>query len=124
MKRSLVPILFVSLLLILPATLAYSEEPVNFPDENLEQAIRDAIDKQTGDIYPSNLEGLQELKAESNEITDLTGLGYCNDLVRLYLGDWDTSNEIKDLSPLKSLTKLEVLDLDYNNISEISSLLF
>lgn len=70
--------------------------PVDFPDPNLEQAIREAIDKSTGDIYPSELEGLSKLHARGKGITDLTGIEYCKDLTELDLAD----NQIFDISPL------------------------
>jgi len=108
-----------SLLLILPGLNGFSEEPVNFPDENLEQAIRDAIDKPSGEIYPSDLEGLTELNAENNGIENLSGIEYCKDLTHLDLGEYESSNKIKDISPLANLTRLIRLDLKYQNVSNL-----
>jgi internalin A len=93
-------------------------EEVNFPDPNLEAAIRDAIDKPEGPIYPEDLEGLTELHASEKDIADLTGLEYCTNLEGLYLRD----NQISDISPLSGLTSLWCLDLDENQISDISPL--
>ena len=94
------------------------EQPVNFPDENLEQAIRDAIGKQTGDIYPSDMKGLEELYAGTKGIENLTGIEYCEDLRTLDL----IKNSISDISPLSKLTNLQKLRLWDNNISNISPL--
>ena len=82
-----------------------NETPVTFPDANLEAAIREAIDKPEGLIFTSDLDGLTSLKTKG--ITDLTGLEYCSNLTELVL-DY---NQISDLSPLASLTKLTVLHL-------------
>jgi Leucine-rich repeat (LRR) protein len=116
------------------------EEPVTFPDPNLEAAIREAIGKATGDIYQSDLEGLTLLDASHRNIVDLTGLEHCTDLIILLLvhnqiSDISplanltnltdlslSSNQISDISPLANLTSLTVLELHYNQISDISPL--
>ena len=94
------------------------EEPVHFPDPNLEAAIREAITKPTGDIYPSDLEGIMALDARDRNIEDLAGLDYCTGLTELYL----QSNQISDISPLEGLSNLTVLWLHDNQISDISPL--
>jgi len=98
--------------------LAY--EVVTFPDPCLEWAIRDAIGKPTGDIYRSDLEGLWEFFQNSGScITDITGLEYCINLIRLAL--W-SNPELSDISPLSNLPYLAALWLDMNQISDISPL--
>ncbi|MFO7774146.1 MAG: leucine-rich repeat domain-containing protein [Dehalococcoidia bacterium] len=94
------------------------EEPIYFPDPNLRAAIREAISKPTGDIYPSDLEGLTELDAAWKDIANLTGLEYCGSLTSLVLA----KNQISDISALSNLTSLEVLSLEGNQINEISPL--
>ena len=94
------------------------EEPVYFPDPNLEAAIREAIGKPTGDIYCSDLEGLTYFSACDDNIANLTGLEYCTNLEDLCL--W--SNHIIDISPLANLTKLTSLAIERNLISDISPL--
>jgi internalin A len=91
---------------------------VDFPDPNLELAIRKAINKPEGPIYVEDLEGLDELYARGRGIADLTGLEYCTDLEELWLDD----NKINRVSPLWGFTKLENLWLEYNEISDISPL--
>jgi len=94
------------------------DQVVTFPDLNLEAAIREAIGKPEGDIYQSDLIGLTELSASSKNISDLTGLEHCTDLIDLRLGQ----NKISDLSPLSNLTNLTQLHLMQNQISGISPL--
>jgi Leucine-rich repeat (LRR) protein len=92
---------------------------VTFPDPNLEAAIRAAIDKPTGDIYPSDLEALTALNASGKGIADLTGLEYCTNLLNLDLGG---NLYISDISVLGDLTNLQTLDLHANQISDVSAL--
>lgn len=94
------------------------EEAVTFPDPNLEAAIREAIGKPTGPIYPSDLEGLTSFSARERNITDPTGLEHCTNLTSLDLG----YNQISNISPLAGLTNLLYLNLDGNQIGDISSL--
>lgn len=143
MKRSPIPLLIIIALTFvfsLPSNPAHSEEIVNFPDDNLEQAIRDAIDKPSGEIYVSDLEGLTELTAQETNIEDLTGLGHCKDLQNLNLYNNNvsdltpvsnlnnlteihiSSNEITDISPLSGLTNLRVVWASYNQISDLTPL--
>jgi len=93
---------------------------VNFPDPGLEAAVRDAINKPTGDILDTDLvgTGFTKLSANKRGITDLKGLERCTDLTTLGLG----GNQISDISPLAGLTNLRVLHLSTNQISEIGPL--
>lgn len=67
-----------------------------FADPNLEAVIRETIDKPTGLIYSSDLEGLPSLYAAVRDISNLTGLGYATCLTALDL----RRNQISDISPL------------------------
>jgi Leucine-rich repeat (LRR) protein/ribosomal protein L21E len=75
------------------------EVPLTLRDEELEKEIRDELNKSTGDIYPSDFSSLEEL--------------YIN-----------STNSIKDISPLAKadLSNLIRLDLSANNITNISTL--
>jgi len=95
-----------------------ADQIVNFPDGNLEKAIRDAIGKQSGDIYESDLKGLTSLDASCMSIKDLGGLEYCTNLAVLDL----SVNQITDITPLANLTQLKELYLEWNNINDISPL--
>ena len=88
------------------------------PDANLEAAIREAIHKPEGPIYPSDLEGLTSLDAPERSIADLTGLEYCTGLTEL----WLSSNQISDILSLAGLTSLTSLIPSDNHISDISPL--
>jgi len=91
---------------------------VFFPDPALEAALREVINRPTGRIYKSDLEGLTSFSPTGRGITDLSGLEHCINLVSLDLHD----NQISDISPLAGLTNMEWLDLSYNRISDVSPL--
>ena len=94
------------------------QQAVYFPDPNLEAAIREAIEKPTGDIYPMDLEGLTELDASGRSVANLTGLEHCRNLIELDL--W--GNQITDLSPISDLTRLAELAVGPNKIDDLSPL--
>ena len=94
------------------------ELEVIFTDPNLEAVIREAVGKPTGDIYPSDLEGLTSLDARERNITDLAGLERCTSLTYLSL----EGNQISDISPLANLTSLTGLGLSGYQIADISPL--
>ncbi|MFC2108542.1 leucine-rich repeat domain-containing protein [Candidatus Bipolaricaulota bacterium] len=104
---------------ILVATVSVSAVVVTFPDANLEQVIRDAIGKPTGDIDDSDLVGLTNLDGSSKYISNLEGLQHCTDLVTLDLSD---NYLIVDLTPLAPLTDLVTLNLEGNDISSVAPL--
>ena len=69
-------------------------DEVNFPDPNLEAAIREAINKPEGPITDEDLAGLTELDASNRGISDLTGIEHCINLQWLDL----RGNQITDIS--------------------------
>lgn len=99
---------------------------VTFPDAVLEQAVRDAIDKQTGSIYASDLEPVTTLNAAgptdpldpAPRISDLTNIQYLNNLAWLYLAH----NTIADISPLTGLSKLQWLYIYDNSVADLTPL--
>ena len=91
---------------------------ITFPDQALEQAIREAINKPTGDIYDTDLAGLTYLSAEDRGIADLAGMQYCANPTMLYL----SGNQISDVTPLAGLINLTGLGLSRNQISDITPL--
>jgi Leucine-rich repeat (LRR) protein len=95
-----------------------SGQVVNFPDGNLETAIRAVIDKHRGNIYTSDLEQITSLVAREKYIRDISGLEYCSNLMELDL----SHNNISDISPLVPITNLRNLNLRDNPLSDISSL--
>jgi internalin A len=117
-----------------------SNDGVDFPDPNLETAVREAINKPEGPIYPEDLQELNVLAAMDMGISDLSGLEYCTNLSILYIGNNEITdvsplselcnlgglylmgNQVSDFTPLLSLTNLSELDLSFNQITDISSL--
>jgi len=91
---------------------------VDFPDSNLEAAVRSAIAKTSGDIYSSDVAALSRLSAVGRDIADLTGLEYCTGLNMLRL----RFNRISDLAPLANLDSLKELYLEENEISDLPPL--
>ena len=113
---------------------------VKFSDPGLELAIRNSIGKPDGEITRRELKNITQLDASGKNIFNLDGLEYCTELQNLHL----RNNNIKDISQLKSLTKIgdgkseessktiyqffpnyRIVDLDLRNnkISDISSLI-
>jgi hypothetical protein len=109
------PIAVCCLAILCALALPAVAETVNFPDPKLEQVIRDAIGKPTGDIDSSDLVSLTDLDAHDKGIGNLEGLQHCIDLVTLDL----SGNSISDLTPLASLLDLEDLELNDNDFSSV-----
>ena len=91
---------------------------VTFKDKNLEQAIRNKINKLTGDLYESNVDKITQLDIEYSEIEDIRGIENLINLRMLNLRE----NKISDISALKNLTNLKQLSLGGNKFSDISVL--
>jgi len=80
----------------------------------IDAAIRNSLDKQTGDITEADLAKVTSLDLASLDIVDLTPLAGMTELEFLNLnGNW-----IIDLAPLAGLTKLKVLGLTDNRITD------
>ena len=109
-------LIFCTLLSAIPAGAASAV--VSFPDTELEDVVRDALDKSDGDITDSDMATLGELDADDEEISDLSGLEYAVNLRELDLED----NEVSDLGPLANLTNLRDLDLEDNEVSDLGPL--
>lgn len=97
---------------------ATDNKTITFPDANLEKAIRDKIDKPTGDITKEDVEKITELDLKNLEISNLEGIRYLTNLTDLIF--WNS--KIKDLSPLSNLENLQYLHLMGDNIEDISPL--
>jgi len=115
-------------------------EIVTFKDKNLENVVRNNINKPNGVIYEKDvkkitslygvgrgiehLDGIEKLtNLESvylygNNISDITSLGSLTKLTCIDI----QSNQIKDITPLKNLTNLQELILGSNKIENIDSL--
>ncbi|TVP76420.1 MAG: hypothetical protein EA352_05690 [Gemmatimonadales bacterium] len=104
------------------ATVEVEEEvlPVEFPDLQLELAVRSALDLPTGDILPEDLLSLTVLVAFERGISDLRGLeGALNlDFLNLNL------NLVQDLTPILELpiTSLGLFGSPLSDPSQVSQL--
>ncbi len=93
-------------------------EKVAFETENLEAAIRDAVDKHEGPILKADLGKLTRLGAQQKHIANLSGVEHCTQLEGLWIG----GNQISDLNPLSELTDLQILSLGDNQIADLTPL--
>ena len=85
---------------------------IEIPDSYLKNAIKTALNIASDDITIGDMYKLTELNANGHGISNLEGLQYAKNLETLNL-DY---NEIKDLSQLKELEKLSNLQVMYQNI--------
>lgn len=93
---------------------------VQFEDPALEEAVRIAINKPEGKIEPKDVDLMQTLDATGYGIESLEGIEALGELKNLYLED----NFVKSVAPLGTLTKLEVLDLRNNEITNLDAIDF
>lgn len=94
------------------------KEPIAFADPILEQVVRSAIGKPTGQLTTDDVLGLDGLNAGNRGIQDLSGIEHLENLGILQLH----GNLITDISPLENLRQVWWLALDNNNIEDISPL--
>ncbi len=107
------------LLSIVPVSYSSAaNDVIHIPDPNLEQAIRDELNKPVGNITADDMAGMTSLAANFRGIEDLTGLQYAVNLTQLNF----SRNYVKDISPLANLTNLTSLGFSSNQVSDISSL--
>lgn len=89
-----------------------SGEPVTIKDEQLEQALREEIGKDEGDLYEEDFEEVEELDLSENNISDISELATLHNLQVLSL----ERNEISDISPLQELENLNEVNVEANPI--------
>ena len=111
-------LLLLSLVFVGGCTSWFDSNARLFEDPNLERVVREAIQKPTGELRPEDLPGLRRLKAEGLGIVSLKGIQHCIDLEHIRLDD----NQIINVRPLSSLSRLTLLHLDNNRIVDISPL--
>ena len=87
-------------------------DPVVFPDPDLEGAVRDALNKPSGDVTCADMASLTTLEARNRSVDDLEGLQNAVNLTSLNLA----VNGISDLTPLQGLTTLTELNLFANDL--------
>ena len=95
------------------------EEPTDVDSQRIvEQAIRKAINKPTGQITDQNRTGIQELDLSGTKLADLAPLKGLTSLQRLYL----QGTQVSDLTPLTELTSLLGLGLRATQVSDLTPL--
>jgi Leucine-rich repeat (LRR) protein len=91
---------------------------IEFEDPNLEQVVRETINKLSGLLYLSDVIGITTLNAYDREIISLGGIHHLQSLQVLGFRD----NQVSDISPLSNLINLQGLSFDNNQVSDISVL--
>ena len=92
---------------------------VTIPDANLRAVIETALEKgSNAPITEAEMATLDSLDASDADVSVLTGLEFANNLNFLSLPD----NNIRDISVLSGLTKLDRVYLPSNGIADISAL--
>ena len=91
-----------------------------FYDENLDKAVRLAVNKESGILTLKDIENLKSLDASGSGIEHLGGIENMISLVSLNLSD----NFIESINEVKSLGNLTILKLRNNKIEDISSLFY
>ena len=97
---------------------ADTQVEISFEDAGLEAAVRSAIARPEGALFPADVTTVNELVASSLRIGDLAGIEHLTALQRLDL----RSNELVDLAPLGALAQLRELHLGNNRISDLAPL--
>jgi len=92
---------------------------INFPDKNLEKAIREEIQCPNGDILKDDVAKITTLQnTQAKHITNLSGLENLTNLAMLNL----SNNQISNIEPLKGLINLTNLNLASNKMTNIEPL--
>ncbi|MBC1286477.1 LPXTG cell wall anchor domain-containing protein [Listeria booriae] len=99
------------------------QEPVFFPDSNLEWEVRDALHIYGTPITQGMMKQLTKLNFNRGiTVSNLEGLQYATNLQSLS-ADAGLGNDIRDISPLAHLTKLEFLYLaGHAHLSDVRAL--
>ena len=84
----------------------------DFPDDQLEAAIRAVVEQEAGEIDDEVLRKITTLDLSNKGIEDLTGIGRLTNLEELNI----QGNDINDLTPLAQLENLESVYIDTYDI--------
>ena len=102
-------------------------DPVNIPDASLNERIRVAINRPTGDITCQDMLSVTSFTVAQTggptpieeRVFSLEGLQYAKNLQRLQLA---TNGEITDISPLSTLTNLETIEIFGDPFTDLTPL--
>jgi Leucine-rich repeat (LRR) protein len=95
---------------------------VQFPDKNLEAALRALVFEKKAnmdELTDDDLRKISTLEAKGKKIQNLSGLEKCTNLLLLDL----ENNEVADLNPIKTLVNLQSLNLAGNKIADLTPLM-
>lgn len=106
--------------LLLGLTACLDNQTVSIEDEGLKEAVFQALNLKGDTLTRVDAKKLTSLNASNKGITSLTGIDAFVNLKELILED----NFVSDVSPLATLTKLEVLSLRNNEIVSLEGINF
>lgn len=106
----------VLLLIVGISSATVSAAEVKVTDPNLKKALQEILGVQT--ITTDRLDDLEELDLSGRNIASLTGLEKAINLRVLSLRD----NQVRDLTPLSGLTRMQSLDLCGNEVAVLTPL--
>jgi hypothetical protein len=136
-------LLLVSALAPCPVAAAGNLDDV-IPDEKLRAAIRDKLNQPYGDLFVIDLQSITSMDVSDRGISDITGLEYCTNLSRIDLSNNSivnldalalmhdplagtklrdvnlANNQISDITPLRELNQIKILNLSGNRIRDLS----
>ena len=101
-----------------------NDRVVQIPDAKLEQLIRDAVDKPEGDLTERDLEEITIIQFEGkflggkSIISSLEGLQFATDLEVLDI----PFNNVSDLTPLRDLANLTQINLTFSAVDDVTPL--
>lgn len=91
---------------------------ITFADEEVEEAVRDRIDKPYGYILPDDIRNIEKISLAGANLSTLVDFQKFQNLKSLNLEQTGISN----IQELENVTSLETLNLSENNITNISAL--
>ncbi|MFC0014014.1 MULTISPECIES: TraB/GumN family protein [Allobacillus] len=110
--KILKPIFFLFISLTLVA--CQSETEVDFPDQQLEEAIRAELDQTEDELYLSDVRDLKSLNLSGEAIENLEGIEALESIEEINL----TDNEITNIDPLTTLPELREVKLTGNPLED------
>lgn len=94
---------------------------VQFSDSNLEEIVRAAIGKDTGDITPGDVSSLRVLSISNSEVANLDGLE-CVPLLETLLASGTPLGASGSLDAISQLNRLKALDLSCTAVTDLDFL--
>lgn len=94
------------------------DQVVSIGDTNLQDAVRESLNKPSGDLTCADMAKVTDIEANDYGIQSLDGLQYAINLDVLNA----RTNQIGDLGPLANLSHLEWVDLYNNDLADLGPL--